>query len=126
MKFKQKELLLGVLVGTGLQLLNKLRDRLPDNMDDIKDRARERYETVSDRLGRATNVLRGKEDSQILGKALAMAIGVGIGVGIGLLIAPASGEETRADLTDKVSEFGDKVRERKRKTPEGATGTHGE
>ena len=55
-----------------------------------------------------------------------MAIGVGIGVGIGLLIAPASGEETRADLTDKGSEFGDKVRERTRKTPEGATGTHGE
>ena len=75
---------------------------------------------------RATCALRGDEDSQIFGKAVVLAIGVGIGVGIGLLIAPASGEKTRADITDKVSEFGDKVRERTRKMPESATGTHGE
>jgi hypothetical protein len=126
MKSKQKELLLGVLLGTGLQLLYNLRERLPDNVDDIKDRARERYETVSDRLGRATNVLRGKEESRIFGKVGVLLIGVGVGVGVGLLIAPTSGEKTRADISDKVSDFGDKVRERTRKTTEGATGTHRE
>jgi len=125
MKFKKKELLLGVLLGTGINLLNNLRDRLPDNMDDIKARARKRYETASDRLGRATNVLRGKEESQVFGKVGALLIGVGVGVGVGLLIAPASGEKTRAELTDKVSDVGDKVRERTRKTPQSATGTHG-
>jgi len=124
MKFKKKELLLGVLLGTGLHLLDNLREHLPDNMDDIKGRARETYETASDRLGRATNVLRGKEDSRVLGKVCALLIGVGIGVGVGLLVAPASREETRADLTDKVSDFKDKVRERAAK-PQGATGTHG-
>ena len=51
--------------------------------------------------------------------------GVGVGVGVGLLIAPASGEETRADIANKVSDFGEKVRDRERK-PQGATGTHGE
>jgi hypothetical protein len=126
MGFRRREPLFNVLLDTGLDMLDSLRERLPDNVDDIKGRVRDTYDTASHRLGRATNALRGQEDSQILGKALAMAIGVGIGVGIGLLIAPASGEETRADLTDKVSEFGDKVRERTRKTPEGATGTHGE
>jgi len=126
MKFKQKELLLGALLGTGLHLLNNLRDRLPDNMDDIKDRAKQGYETASDRLGRATNVLRGKEESRIFGKVGALLIGVGVGVGVGLLIAPASGEKTRADITDKVSDFGDKVRERTAKKPQGATGTYGE
>ena len=60
MKFKKRELLLGVLLGTGLHLLNNLRDRLPDNMDDIKDRARRRYETASDRLGRLWLRGRGK------------------------------------------------------------------
>jgi hypothetical protein len=45
--------------------------------------------------------------------------------GVGLLIAPASGEETRADIANKVSDFGEKVRDRERK-PQGATGTHGE
>ena len=38
-------------------------------------------------------------------KPVALAIGVGIGVGIGLLIAPASGEQTRADIADKVTDF---------------------
>jgi gas vesicle protein len=106
-------------------LLDNLRERMPDNIDDIKSKARETYETASDRLGRATDVLRGKEDSQMLGKVGALLIGVGIGVGVGLLIAPASGGETRADIVDKVSAFGEKVGDRQRK-PQRATGTHGE
>ena len=59
-----------------------------------------------------------------LGKAFAMAIGVGIGIGIGLLIAPASGEQTRADIADRVTDFSDKVREDVGKKPPSATGTH--
>src|ERR1700680_2971744 len=111
MKFKKKELLFGVLLGTGLHLLDSLRERLPDNVDDIKSRVRDTYGTASDRVSRATDALRGKEDSQILGKVGALLIGVGIGVGIGVLIAPASGQETREDITDKVSDFSDKVRD---------------
>ena len=126
MKFKKKELLLGVLLGTGLDLLNNLRDRLPDNMDHIKDRARERYETASDRLGRATNILRGKDESRIFSKVGALLIGMGVGVGVGLLIAPASGEKTRADISDKVSDLGSKVREQAGKKLPSVTGTYGE
>ncbi|MGA8313241.1 MAG: YtxH domain-containing protein [Terriglobales bacterium] len=126
MKFKKKELLLGVLLGAGLNLLNSLRERLPDNLDDIKTRVRDTYGTASERVSRASDVLRGEEDSHIFGKVGALVIGVGIGVGIGLLIAPSSGEETRADIADKVSDFGDKVRERTGKKPQAATGTHGE
>jgi hypothetical protein len=126
MKSKKKELLLGVLLGTGLNLLSSLRERLPDNLDDIKARVRDTYGTASDRMGRASDALRGQKDSQLLGKGIALLIGVGIGVGVGLLIAPASGEDTRAELTDKVSEFGDAVRERTGKKPQNATGTHGD
>ena len=122
MRFRKREPLLSVLIDSGLYLFDSLRERLPDNMDDIKGRARETYETASDRLGRATNALRGKEDSQIFDKVGALLIGVGIGVGVGLLIAPASGEETRLDIANKVADFGEKVRDRERK-PEGATGT---
>src|SRR5580692_5603999 len=133
----KKRAVLGVLLSTGLYLLDNLREQMPDNIDDIKGKARETYETASDRLGRATDVLRGKEDSQMLGKVgalligvgigvgVGLLIGVGIGVGVGLLIAPASGEETRADIVDKVSAFSEKVSDRKRK-PQRATGTHGE
>ena len=126
MRFRRREPLYSVLLDTGLQLLDTLRDRLPDNMDDIKDRVRDTYGTASKRASRATDALRGEEDSHMLGTVGALLIGVGIGVGIGLLVAPASGEETRADITDKVSDLGDKVRERTGKKPKSATGTYDE
>ena len=126
MRFKNKELLLGVLLGAGLNLLNSLRELLPDNVDDFKTRVRDTDGTASSRVSRASEVLRGEEDSQILGKGVALLIGVGIGVGIGLLIAPASGEETRTGITDRVSDFGEKVRDQIGKRPQSATGTHGE
>jgi hypothetical protein len=111
MKFKKERPLLSALLGTGLYLLESLRERLPDNVDDIKGRVRDTYDTASDRVGRATAALRGEEDSHILGKVGTLLVGVGIGVGIGVLIAPASGEETRADIADKVSDFSDKASE---------------
>jgi hypothetical protein len=126
MKFKKRELLLGVLLGTGLNLLNSLREHLPDNVDDIKDRVRDTYATASNRVSRATDALRGEEDSQVLGKVGALLIGVGVGVGVGLLVAPARGDETRADIAEKVSDFGDKVRERAGKKTQRATGTDGD
>ena len=127
MRFKKREPLLSALFGTGLYLLENLRERLPDNMDDMKGRAKETYETASDRLGNAADALRGKEDSDIFGKVSALLIGVGIGLGVGLLIAPASGDQTRADIADKVSDFSERVRERTtRRKPQGATGTSGE
>jgi hypothetical protein len=123
MKFKKREVL-GVLLSSGLYLLDNLRERLPDKVENIKGKVRETYESASDRLGRATDALRGKEDSQILGNIGALLLGVGVGVGVGLLIAPARGDVTRADIAKKVSDFGEKVRDREGK-PASATGTHG-
>jgi hypothetical protein len=125
MRFKKSEPLFSVLLDTGLRLLDSLRDRLPDNMDDIKGKVRDTYSTASTRVSRATDALRGEEESHMFGKSVALAIGVGIGIGIGVLIAPASGEETRADIADKVSDFGDKVHEHRAQKPRSATGTHG-
>ena len=125
MKLKKK-VLLSVLLGTGLHLIDSLRDRLPDNVDDIKRKVRDTYGTASHRVSRATDALRGEEDSRMLGKVGALLIGFGIGVGIGVLVAPTSGEETRADIADKVSDFGDKVRQRTRKSPEGSAGAFGD
>jgi hypothetical protein len=123
MKFKKKELILGVLLGAGLNLLNSLRDHLPDNVDDIKTRVRDTYDTAYDRVSRASDALRGEEDSHIIGKVSALLIGIGVGVGVGLLIAPAKGDETRSNISEKVSDFGDKVRQRTGKKPQSATGT---
>jgi YtxH-like protein len=126
MRFRKREPLLSVLLDTGLHLLDFVRERLPDNMDDVRNRVRDTYGTASERVGRATDALRGQEDAHIFGKVGVLLLGVGVGVGIGLLIAPASGEETRADITAKVSDLGDKVRERTGKKPQAATGTYGE
>ncbi len=126
MKFKKNELFLGVLLGAGLNLLNSLRERLPDNLGDIKTKVRDTYGTASSRVSRASDALRGEKDSHILGNVGALLIGVGVGVGVGLLIAPARGEETRADIAEKVSEFGDKVRQSSGKKPQNAAGTHAE
>jgi hypothetical protein len=124
MRLRKREPLFSVLLGAGLHLLDSLRDRLPENVDDLKERVGDTYDTASDRVSRATATLRGEEDSQLLGRGIALLIGVGIGVGIGVLIAPASGEETRDDIANKVSEFSDKVRERAG-NPQDATRTHG-
>jgi hypothetical protein len=60
------------------------------------------------RASRATDALRGEEDLQILGKVGALLIG--IGVGIGVLIAPSSGEETRADISSRHHRQGFRLR----------------
>ena len=97
----------------------------PQGASDIKARVRDSYDTAYDRVSRATDALRGERDSHTLSTVGALLIGVGVGVGVGLLIAPATGEQTRADLAEKVSEFGDKVRPRTDKKPQNATGSYG-
>jgi hypothetical protein len=86
-----------------------MRERLPDNVDDIKGRVRDTYETASTRASRAADALRGQEDSQVMAKVGFLLVGVGIGVGIGLLVAPASGEETMADIRDRVADIRDRA-----------------
>jgi hypothetical protein len=124
MRLRKRQSLFNILLDTGLNLIDSLRNRLPDNIDDIRDGVRDTYSTASDRVSRASDALRGEQESHLFGKAVAMVIGVGVGVGIGLLIAPASGEETLEEISDKVSEFKENVRQRK--NPQGATGTEGD
>ena len=63
---------------------------------------------LRDRVGRAAGALRGEEESHVFRTVATLVIGVGIGVGIGLLIAPTTGEETRADLAEVASDLRDK------------------
>jgi hypothetical protein len=122
MKRVSNKTLLNVLLGTGLYLLDPLRDRLVERIESFGDRARDLYETGSDRakdayeigskrVRHASDALQG-EDNHVWGTVGALLLGVGIGVGVGILIAPASGEETRTNLADKVQDFGGRVRAR--------------
>src|SRR5438445_10267174 len=71
----------GVGVGAGAYLLYSMRHRLGD-IEDLRDRARESYETASRRIGRASDAFRGK-DHAIVRTATASLMGVGVGVGAG-------------------------------------------
>jgi YtxH-like protein len=108
---KRENVLWNVLLGSGVYLIDALRDRLAEGLDDISDRARDTYSEASRRVSRASDVIRG-EDHHHLGTAAALLIGIGVGVGVGMLMAPASGEETRSKVSHKVHEFGDRVRDR--------------
>ena len=111
MRFRKENIFWNVLLGTGVYLIDSLRGRLADGFDDISDRARDTYGEASRRVSRASDVIRG-EDHRGVNTAVALLLGVGVGVGVGLLLAPASGEETRSNISNKVQEFGDRVRDK--------------
>ncbi len=123
MKIRNQNALLKALLGAGLYMLDPVRDRFADRIDDWSEKAHEGFDVASDRVTRAGRAIRG-EDGNGLGTAAALLIGLGIGVGVGLLFAPASGEETRSNLADRVQGIGDRVRSRVSTETEGATGTY--
>lgn len=98
------------------RLAGDVRDRVSDTVDnaaqqmsDVRDRARELYQG-EDHTWRNT---------------LTFAAGVGIGLGAAILLAPASGQETRSAIGEKVQEVGDRVRDRFSSAVRSATGTEG-
>jgi gas vesicle protein len=123
--------LLKTLLGVGLYLLERsdnatksARDRAAARIDDLRDAAQDKYETATDRVRRASRAIRGEdEDNDVLRNTLFLAAGIGVGVGVGLILAPASGDETRSVIAGKVHDMNDRVR--RQFSSEGATGTAG-
>jgi gas vesicle protein len=123
--------LLKTLLGVGLYLLERsdnatksARDRAAARIDDLRDAAQDKYETATDRVRRASRAIRGEdEDNDVLRNTLFLAAGIGVGVGVGLILAPASGDETRSVIAGKVHDMGGRVR--RQFSAEGATGTAG-
>src|SRR5437879_9079918 len=81
MRRRKQNILLNLLLGTGAYLLYSKRHQLGD-IGDLRDRARESYETASRRIGHASDALRGK-DHAVVRTATASLMGVGVGVGAG-------------------------------------------
>src|SRR6266699_3814135 len=125
MRLRKERVLWNVLLGTSVYLLDSLRNRMSEGIDDLSDRARDTYSEASRRAGRAVEVVRG-EDHSGMNAAAALLIGVGVGVGVGMLLAPASGQETRSSISNKVQEFGDRMRDKFTEPKrESGTGTYG-
>ena len=94
------------------RMAGDVRDRVSDTVDGAADR-------LSDVRDQAQNLYQGEDHT--LRNVLVFAAGVGVGVGTALLLAPASGEEIRNSIGERVQNIGDKVRGRVRT----ATGTEG-
>jgi len=98
-------------VGTGLYLLDPVRDRLADQIDSLSDRAKDVLDSASGR-GRKVSRAITVEDRSGIGSTAALFLGVGIGVALGILFAPASGEQIRRNIADTFQEFGGRNRTR--------------
>lgn len=109
--------LLKLLLGAGLVLVDSGRrekavDNIRDRVDDLTGSAKEKYDDAVERLERISDSLRGKE--RWTSKAGSFALGVGVGVGLGVLLAPASGAETRNSIAQQASDVRDRVSEQAR------------
>lgn len=132
MERKNVNKILQLLLGAGLYMLDQsdkatksTRDRAADSFDDLRDAVQDKYETASNRVSRASKAIRGEDESDVMGNVLRFAAGIGVGVGIGLLLAPASGEETRDAIAGQVRVVGDRVKRQFSSEDAFATGTNG-
>lgn len=96
--------------------------------EEMRDRVAEGVEHASDRVSnlrdQARDIYAGEDHT--LRNALTFAAGVGVGIGAAILFAPASGEEIRSQIGEKVQDIGDRVRDRfSTETRRTSTGTEG-
>lgn len=90
---------------------------------EVRERASDAADRVSDIRDRAVDIYNGP--NQTLRNVLMFAAGVGVGAGAAVLLAPASGEEIRGQIGQKVQDFGDRVKTRFSSAVGNATGTEG-
>ena len=95
------------LVATDAKLLSTLNRRFHEHAADVGDMFRGNYDQMSERLSVPRTHFRGNMDWY--GRVTSLLAGVGIGISVGLLIAPSSGEETRANLRARVNDVKNSV-----------------
>ncbi len=106
-----------------LDQTNQVASNVGDRVSDSMDRA---SSTVSDLRDQANDLYEGP--SHPVRNILIFAAGVGVGIGTAMLFAPASGEEIREQIGQRVQDIGDRVKSRfspSSSSSSGATGTEG-
>ncbi len=111
MRRRGKDTLFDVLLGTGLDLLDLVRDRAADHAESLSETAKDVYDTARGRVRNASRAITG-EDRSGLGSAAALVLGVGVGVALGIVFAPASGEQVRRNIGDAFQKVGGRIRSR--------------
>ena len=116
--------LLKSILKTAVYILDQAESAAYDMRDRVADQADRVADQVSDLSDRGRKVIYGEDYK--LRNLLTFVAGLGIGLGAGVLLAPASGEETRSSMRDKVHDIGDRVRDQVRSRTSGGarpTGT---
>ena len=93
--------LLKLFLKTAVYLVDQSTDHMDRAADQVADR-------VSGLVDRGREIIQPEDHS--LRNALSFAAGLGVGVGAAILFAPASGEEIRSSIKDKVQGFTGQVR----------------
>jgi gas vesicle protein len=123
-------MIMNKLLKSVLQTVVFLLEQTESRAGDVRDRVSEGVDRVSDRVSdlrdRAQDIYSGSQD-HTLRNILTFAAGVGVGVATAMLFAPASGEEIRSQIGEKVQDIGGRVRDRFSSEQRGrsATGTEG-
>jgi len=103
------------LVKSLLRITLNVLDQSDRATSDVRERVRDRIDNLSDRVeditDRTRQAIYGRPNNA-LRCGLSFAAGIGLGVGVGLLLAPASGEDTRNTIAEKMQDAGNRVRER--------------
>jgi gas vesicle protein len=100
-----------------------VRDRVSDTVDRAANRVSDRVSALRDQTEELY-----EGENHTMRNVLTFAAGVAVGVGAGMLLAPASGDEIRGSIGNKVQDIGDRVRSRfssASQTRRSATGTEG-
>lgn len=95
------------LLFTDPKVRNAVGNDLKERMGDVSDSVTNQYETAADRLENAVSVLQGR--SQWPSRVAFLLVGLGVGAGMGILLAPASGRETRESVRDRAVDLKNKA-----------------
>ena len=95
------------LLFTDPKVRSAIGDRLKDHVDNLTDTVASKYEDAADRVEAAAAAFQGKRNWP--SRAAGFLLGVAIGAGLGILLAPASGAETRDAVRDKAVDMKNKA-----------------
>src|ERR1700735_801527 len=86
-------------------------DQTSSFTSDVRDRVADGVDRVSDRVSglREQAEVMESGDDHSFGNVWTFVAGVGVGVAVAMLFTPASGEEIRSQIGDKVQDIGDRV-----------------
>lgn len=117
------------LLKSVLKTVVYLVDQAEDMTDDMRDRVSKGVDRAGDRFSdlrdQAQDIYSGRQD-HTLRNVLTFVAGVGVGMATAMLFSPASGEEIRSQIGEKVQDISGRVRDRfTSESNRAATGTEG-